>query len=142
MNEPTAKVEVGPNGELILIDPMACAVAKAVAKHNCKNTFDAHADRVIHFFNRVVELGLNSQNTVIVIANVDDPLGSILADVLMPGFNWNEIRQRGEIPFARGLAVRDGVIEFVKKVDPEIVIDDNPEQVQVIVVDHGTCEIF
>lgn len=142
MDEPTARVEVGPNGELVLIDPMAYAVAKAVSKHNCKNTLEANADRVIHFRNRVVERGLNPQNTVIVVANVDDTAGGILADALMPGFNWDEIRQRGEIPFARGLAARDGVIEFVKKVDPEIVIDDNPEQVQVIVVDHGTCEIF
>jgi hypothetical protein len=141
MDEPTARVEVGPNGELILI-PMACAVVKAVSKHNCKNTLAANADRVIHFRNRVIEKGLNPQNTVIVVTNVDDALGEILADALMPGFNWDEIRQRGEIPFARGLAARDGVIEFVKKVDPEMVIDDNPKEVQVIVVDHGTCEIF
>lgn len=142
MDEPTARVEVGPNGELVLIDPVACAVAKAVAKHNCRNTFEANADRVVHFRNRVIERGLNPQNTVIVVANVDDTAGGILADSLMPGFNWDEIRQRGEIPFARGLAARDGVIGFVKAVDPEMVIDDNPKEVQVIVVDHGTCEIF
>jgi hypothetical protein len=142
MDEPTARVEVGPNGELVFIDPMAYAVAKAISKHNCKNTLAANADRIVHFRNRVIERGLNPKNAVIVVANVDDTLGAILADALMPGFNWEEIRQRGETPFARGLAERDGVIKFVKKVDPEIVIDDNPKQVQIIVVDHGTCEIF
>lgn len=142
MDEPQARVEVGPDGQLILIDPMAAAVAKAVAKHNCKNTLEANADRVAHFRNRVVQLGRSPKDTVIVVANVDDTAGGILADALMPGFSWDEIRARGEIPFARGLAARDGVLEFVKKVDPDLVIDDNPKQVQVVVVDHGTCEIF
>ena len=142
MDEPQARVEVGPDGQLILIDPMAVAVAKAVAKHNCKNTFAINADRVEHFRNRVIQLGRSPKDTVIVLANVDDMAGGILAESLMPGFSWEEIRARGEIPFARGLAARNGVVEFVKKVDPEIVIDDDPQQVQVIVVDHGTCEIF
>lgn len=142
MDEPQARVEVGPDGQLILIDPMGAAVAKAVAKHNCKNTLAINADRVEHFRNRVIQLGRNPKDTVIVLANVDDTAGGILAEALMPGFSWDEIRARGEIPFARGLAARDGVVEFVKKVDPDIVVDDDPQQVQVIVVDHGTCEIF
>lgn len=142
MDEPQARVEVGPDGQLILIDPMAVAVAKAVAKHNCKNTLAANADRVDHFRRRVVELGRNPNDTVIVLANVDDMAGSILAEALMPGFSWEEIRARGEIPFARGLAAREGVVEFIKTVDPEIVVEENPQQVQIIVVDHGTCEIF
>jgi len=142
MDEPQARVEVGPDGQLILIDPVGAAVIKAVSKHNCKNTLAINADRVEHFRNRVVQLGRNPKDTVIVLANVDDMAGSILAESLMPGFSWDEIRARGEIPFARGLAARDGVVEFVKKVDPELVVDDDPQQVQVIVVDHGTCEVF
>ena len=76
------------------------------------------------------------------LANADDVAGNILAKALMPGFNWDEIRARNEIPFARGLAGRDGVMEFVKSVDPDIVINDNPQQVEIVVVDYGTCEIF
>jgi len=142
MNEPQARVEVGPDGQLILIDPTFAAVVKAIAKHNCKNTLEANADRIAHFRNRVVELGRSPKDTVIVIANVDDKAGGILAESLMPGFSWDEIRARGEIPCARGLAERDGVVQFIKTVDPDIVINDDPQQVQIIVVDHGTCVIF
>ena len=80
MNEQQARVEVGPDGQLILIDPTFAAVVKAIAKHNCKNTLEANADRIAHFRNRVVELGRSPKDTVIVIANVDDKAGGILAE--------------------------------------------------------------
>lgn len=142
MDEPQARVEVGPDGQLILIDPVAASVALAVAKHNCRNTLALSADRVDYFRQRAVQLGQGPKEVVIVVINVDDKAGEILAEALMPGFNWDEIRAKGETPVARGLAGRDGVIEFAKKIDPNLVVDDNPSELQVVVVDHSTCEIF
>src|SRR6185436_4774477 len=46
---------------------------------------------------------------VVVLLNVDDVHGGPIADMLMPGHNWQEIRDRGEVPFARGLAMRSGI---------------------------------
>src|ERR1700678_829317 len=41
---PTARVEE-VDGQLVLIDPMAVAVIKAVEKHNCRNTLKLHYER-------------------------------------------------------------------------------------------------
>ena len=55
---PTARVrEV--NGQLVLEDPQAMAVIKAVEKHNCRATLKMHYERVQHFTRRIAEKGLN-----------------------------------------------------------------------------------
>lgn len=103
------------NGQLVLDDPDALAVIQAVeahtAKQNCRLLFEANQDRVAHFSRRIDERGLTPQEYVIVLLNVDDVHGGALAEVLMPGHNWQEYRDRGEIPMARGLASR----EFLQK---------------------------
>lgn len=88
------------DGQLVLDDPEAVAVISAVSKHNCKNTLAMNADRVEHFKRRLTERGMTADQAVIVLLNVDDVHGGPLADVLMPGHNWQEIRDRGEVPFA------------------------------------------
>lgn len=99
------------DGQLVLDDPDAVAVIQAVEKHNCRNTLDLNADRVAHFKRRLAERRLTAADAVIVLLNVDDIHGGPLADLLMPGYNWQEVRDRGEIPFARGLAMRQGIQE-------------------------------
>lgn len=140
-----AHIEEGPNGEMILVDPEGYGVMMAVAKHNCSLTLEANADRVAHFRNRAIELGRTSDDVVIVIANVDDTHGNILADALMPGFDWQSIRDQGQVPFARGLAGRDGVQGFLKLVDGQAdqkLSQFKSNELAVVVVDHGTCEVF
>ncbi len=131
------------NGETVLVDPVGYAVIQAVEKCNCKATFKMNLDRIKHFKDRIVEKGLDPKTIVIVAINVDDPHGGPIADVLMPGFNWQEIRDEGKIPFARGLAQRDGMKEILETFDKEAskkleTILENA----VIVVDHGVAEIF
>ena len=82
------------DGQLVLDDPDALAVTRAIGKINCKNTVDACADRVAHFRRRVVALSLPPSSVVIVLLNVDDPHGGALADVLMPGHDWQVYRDR------------------------------------------------
>ncbi len=134
--------EVG--GQLVLDDPAAEAVIKAVAKHNCKGTLDLNADRINHFKRRLVERGETSAEAVIVFINVDDPYGNHLAELLMPGHNWQECRDRGEVPFARGLARRDGIQAFLSTFDKEAAekLRGLTEEVAVVVVDHGVAEVF
>src|SRR3990167_7598907 len=108
------------DGQLVLDDPVAVAVISAVEKHNCRNTLELNADRVEHFKRRLTERGMTPDQAVIVLLNVDDVHGGPLADVLLPqGHNWQEIRDKGEIPFARGLATRDGIQEVLNVFDKD-----------------------
>ncbi len=139
---PTAVVrEV--DGQLVLDDPQAVAVIRAVEKHNCRNTFELNADRVAHFKQRLSERGMTADQAVIVLLNVDDVHGGPLADVLMPGHNWQEIRDRGEVPFARGLAMRDGIQDAIGTFDEEAAAKlKGMAEVAVVVVDRGVAEVF
>ena len=86
---------------------------------------------------------MTAEQAVIVILNVDDVHGGPLANALMPEYNWQEIRNRGEIPFARGLAMREGIQEVLDIFDKEAATKlQNMTDVAVVVVDHGVAEIF
>ena len=131
------------NGQLVLDAPAAMAVIQAVGKHNCKNTLELNADRVEHFKRRLAERGMTAKQAVIVLLNIDDVHGGPLADVLMPGFNWQEIRNRGEVPFARGLAMRKYIQKVLGIFDKEAAKKlRGMTDVAVVVVDHGTAEVF
>lgn len=71
----------------------------------------ANAERVNYFALRMAEKGWSPDDVVIVLVDVDEPggFGRALADDLMPGHDWQEIRDRGEIPVARGLCHRSGI---------------------------------
>ena len=131
------------NGQLVLDDPVAVTMIHAVEKHNCRNTLELNADRVAHFKCRLTERGMTPDQAVIVLLNVDDVHGGPLADILMPGHDWQEIRDRGEIPFARGLAMRDGIQEALGAFDKDAATKlQGMSEVAVVVVDHGVVEVF
>ena len=131
------------DGKLVLDDPDAVAMIHAVGKHNCKNTLELNADRVKHFKRRLGERGMTADKAVIVLLNVDDVHGGPLADALMPGHNWQEIRDRGGIPFARGLAMREGIQEALGIFDADAANKlKGMTDVAVVVVDHGVAEVF
>lgn len=131
------------NGQLVLDDPEAVSVIRAVNKLNCKNTVMINAERVMHFKRRLLERGMTANQAVIVLLNVDDVHGGQLAEILMPGYNWQEIRDQGEIPFARGLAMREGIQEALEIFDKDAAKKlKNMSDVAVVVVDHGVAEVF
>ncbi len=139
----TATVEV-VNGKMVLNDPVGYAVLQAVGKANCKNTLMQQIDRVKHFEERITELGLSPADVIITLLNVDDPQGGVLAEALMPGHDWQAIRDTGAIPFARGLAGREEIQSLLDAVDPKeakILRDAGPVPVA-IVMDHGVIKIF
>lgn len=139
---PSAVVrEIG--GQLVLDDPVAVAMINAVEKHNCCNTLELNIDRVEHFKQRLTERGMTPDQAVIVILNVDDVHGGPIAEMLMPGHNWQEIRDRGEVPFARGLAMRNGIQGALEIFDQDAATKlQNMNDVAVVVVDHGVAEVF
>lgn len=128
---------------IVVDDSAGVAFIRAISKHNCRNTFLSQADRVRYFMRRVVDRVEDPERVVIVLINVDDPNGRPLAGALMPDTDWQPYRDRDEIPFARGLAGRDGIQDFLASVDPEA-----GEKLQatsglaIVVLDHSVAEVF
>lgn len=130
-------------GKHVLVDPTAYGAMQAISKHNCKRTVELQQDRVQYFRRRIEERGLGAQDVVILLINVDDAKGAVLADAAMPGHDWQAIRDQGQIPFARGLADREGVQEFVDLVDEDASAKLRELQgVALVVVDFDTVEVF
>lgn len=132
------------NGQLVLDDPQVVAMLRAVNKSNCRGTFDINAERVIYFKNRMAERGLSADQAVIMLVNVDDVNGGPLADALMPGANWQQFRDQGQVPFARGLAGRPGIQGILAAFDKEAAekLETMPGVPAAVVVDHGVAEVF
>ena len=131
------------NGQIVLDDPAAVEMIRTVGKHNCKNTFNINEDRVEHFKSRFAERGMTPDQAVITLINVDDVHGGPLANALMPNFNFQEIRDRGEVPFARGLAGREGIQEALGVFDQEAAEKlRGMAGLAVVVIDHGVAEVF
>lgn len=126
-------------GQLVPDDP----VAKAVSRHNCILTFLANIERVEHFVKRAAVLGRTAEDTVIVLINVDDIHGREMADGIMPGYDWQQYRDQGLVPFARGLAEREGIQRVIDLFD-SFAGDQlrQREGLAVVVVDHGVAAIY
>ncbi len=146
MNEPSdsprARV-IEVNGQLQLDDPDARAMMKAVAQHSCLATAKNQRDRILYFVDRMRILEKPAHEVLITCINVDARYGADFADALMPGTDWQSYRDRGEIPFARGLALRPPLQLAVSALDPEVgeKMKTIPGIV-VLVVDHGVVEVF
>jgi hypothetical protein len=132
------------DGQLVLDDPDALAMARAVAKYNCHALYEVDHERVQHFVRRIAERGLAPAEVCIVLINVDDVHGSAIADVLMPGHDWQAYRDRGMTPIARGLAGREGICLALSAFDDEAArkASADLDKVIVVVVDHGVAEVF
>jgi len=87
--------------------------------------------------------GRSPSSVVIVLINVDDVHGGPIAEALMPGHDWQEYRDRGELPVARGLAGREGIEAVLADFDKEAAVKLKVTKgIAVVVVDHGVAEIF
>lgn len=131
------------DGQIVLDDPDALAMVRAIEKCNLKTVLDANAARIAHFKHRAEVLGRTPNDTVIVVLAVDDKNGGAIADRLMPGHNWQEYRDRGQIPFARGLAGREGIESVLNIIDKEAAAKlRTMKDLAVVVVDRGVAEVF
>lgn len=130
-------------GKLVLDDPEARAIINVVAKQNCRAVLEQNVDRIEHFKRRIIERNMTADQVVIILVNVDDVHGGPLADALMPGHNWQEIRDQGQIPIARGLAQRAGIQNAIAVFDKEAATKlQDTKEVAAVVVDQGVAEVF
>lgn len=141
-NYPVATIKE-VDGHLVLDDPHALAMIHTIEKANCRAIYELNTDRIFHFKKRIEEQLLSPKEVVIMVINVDDYNGGLVADILMPNYNWQETRDKGETPVARGLASRDGMQELLKSFDKEASEKLVKFQgVAVVVIDCGVAEIF
>ena len=134
----------GPDGPIIP-DPESAATDEHLAStESAMDLFRANAERVKHFERRVGELGRSGRDTVITVLNVDDPLGGVLADILMPGHDWQRYRDAGEIPVARGLASKSGLPEFLEEAGYSIAAGElaGTDDLRVLVLDSGVALVL
>ncbi len=131
------------NGKIVLIDPTAHALMQAVNKHNCENTYLAQLDKINHFKNRITEKELDPQSVVINIIHVDARYGFEIAEMLMPGHDWQQYRDKGEEPFASGISLKEGIIEIIATFDKEAAEKlKQMKEIPVVVINYGVVEIF
>ncbi len=72
---------------------------------------------------RAIKKGLNPEDFVALVIDVDDPNWKEVVEVLMPNATedyWQEFRDRGQTPVARGTAMAKGLIEYLSKVCPDV----------------------
>jgi hypothetical protein len=112
----------------------------------CLRFFAANADRMKHFTQRVRELGRSGADTVITLIDVDDPTGhgKILADMLVPDENWQQYRDRGEVPVARGLAASESFPEILEELGYSVAAHElaRSDDLQVVVLHAGTVQVM
>ncbi len=80
--------------------------------------------RMLELLARAIEKG---PEFVAICIDVDDPCWTEIVDALMPGYDWDSIRQRGEKPVARGVVPRDIVVWTVEHCYPAALpVPDGP----------------
>ncbi len=131
------------DGQIILDDPDALAMITAIGKRNCRTTFMAQLDVIRRFAMRATERGDSINDVVIVLINVDDANGQHIAPMLMPDHCWQQYRDRCEVPFARGLAGREGIQAALDIIDEDAASKLRAmTELAVIVIDHSTADVY
>lgn len=82
--------------------------------------YQQNINRLEHMAFRTIKKGLLRDQFVMVAIDVDDLSWTEIVDVLMPDHNWQEYRDRGEKPVARGSALAAPLISYLSHVVPDI----------------------
>lgn len=103
-------------------------------------------DRLEHMAFRAFKKGLLPDQFVMVAIDVDDPSWTEIVDALMPDHNWQEYRERGEKPIARGSALADPLLSYLSAVVPDIetaLTGPLPERVvRAVVMAEGGASVY
>lgn len=82
--------------------------------------FQPNRERLEHMAFRATKKGLARDEFITVAIDVDDPSWSEVVETLMPGCDWQAIRDRGEKPVARGTVLVGSIVDFLCQVCPDI----------------------
>ncbi len=82
--------------------------------------FQPNKERLEHMAFKATKRGLVRDDFITVAIDVDDPNWTEIVDVLMPDHDWQQYRDRGEKPIARGTVMAEKIIEYLCQVVPDI----------------------
>ncbi len=131
----------------IIPDPETAATEEHKLRTEAAMTlFRGNADRVQHFMRRAKELGRSGNDTVVTLIDVRDPLGSSLADRMMPrGYDWQQHqREPHEIPIMCGLAAKPALPQFLHDRGCHDVAEQlrDSDELQVVVLHAGVAVVL
>ncbi len=136
----------GRDGVLVGQDLDALSADELQAIQSCASFLLINANHILRFTNRVTELGRSGLDTVITLIDVDEPSGKggLVAELLMPGHNWQQYRDRGEVPIARGLASKDGFPEILTELGYANAARhlSGTDELSVVVLHAGTAQVM
>lgn len=81
--------------------------------------FEQNKHRLERMAFNATQKGLDPSEFVVVAIDVDDQSWTDLVDYLMPNYNWDEIRARGEKPVARGTVLKE-ITNYIIEVVPDV----------------------
>ena len=82
--------------------------------------FYQNKDRLEHMAFIATKKGMAPKDFLTIAIDVDNPYWNDLVETLVPGQDWQEIRDRGEKPVARGTVCTEGIIDYLCHVCPDI----------------------
>lgn len=82
--------------------------------------FLENQERLEQLAYRAMKRELTAEDVLVVCIDVDDSEWTEMVDALMPGYDWQSIRDQGMKPVARGSARREGVGEYLMIVAPDV----------------------
>lgn len=148
MSEVTAYV-TEENGQVVLHDPMYDELARMVESNartmayiGCQDLYEKNLERVKDFRRRFDEKKYSPEEYCIVIIQVDDCYGGPISGILMPGQDWQPIRDQGLEPIARGIAGRKFIRDAIGIFDENAAKDLDTTEYAVVVVANSVAEVF
>lgn len=131
------------NGKTYRLDDATSGVIDEINKFNCKSVLDTYISRVEHFRKRISEKGINEKDFVIFVINVDDINGGPIVRNIMPGFDWDKLRARGDRPYGMGYTSRIGIQNYLGEFDADAAEKlKGLTGVPVVVIDYTVAEVF
>lgn len=109
--------------------------------------FELNRERLEHLaFRAITVKGLKPEEFVATCIEVDDPAWTDLANYLVPNGNWQQYRDIGQMPVARGTSMAEGFLEILSEEVPSIAPALNQELppgfVRTIVCGSGGASVY
>jgi len=104
MSEPSARIEF-VDGQVVTHDEDALGMIDVIDRHNRGILAQNHRPDIDRWLARLA--AYDCAKYMIFVISVDDPVGSEIADILAPGYDWDTVRKNEGPPYARGIVERE-----------------------------------
>jgi hypothetical protein len=82
--------------------------------------FQLNKERLEHMAFKAIKKGMNPREFIAVAIDADDPYWNDLIETVMPGGDFQAIRDLGQKPVARGTLFTDGIVDYLCYVCPDV----------------------